>query len=113
MHVTDHYCNLVPRSTWGTQRASNTFNDATSVIQMSKGQGVGLFRGQCCDTILSIDVEFDVGVAILSFADGEGFELDSAQTAAAAVMKMTGLAAAAAAAAWRPEEKTVVVPDHY
>ena len=56
-------------------------------------------------------LEFDVGVAILSFADGEGFELDSAQTVAVA-MKMTGLAAAAAAA-WRPEEKIVVVPDHY
>ena len=58
-------------------------------------------------------LEFEVGVAILSFADGEGFELDSAQTAAAAAaMKMTGLAAAAAAAG-RPEGKTVVVPDHY
>ncbi len=55
-------------------------------------------------------LEFDVGVAILSFVDGEGFELDSAQTAAAVAMKMTGLADAAA---WRPEEKTVVVPDHY
>lgn len=52
-------------------------------------------------------LEFDVGVAILSFVYGEGFE----QTAAVA-MKMTGLAAADAAA-WRPEEKTVVVPDHY